>query len=135
MDCLLISSGLVQNVVTVDSLEAAVDAYPGFDAYIERTGNVGVGWAYDGQSLLPPSMQPQRRLIWPHDFYKRLPDDIFSAVALDQFTDENLAKAKLLIEGTETGKIDLDSVDTLRYVGYLKIKYALSNEAAAALLA
>ncbi|MFO0451548.1 MAG: hypothetical protein ACK52I_23305 [Pseudomonadota bacterium] len=67
MDVILIRDGVVQNVISADSVERALMFYPEFTA-MERTADisfVGPGYLYDGVTFTaPPPPEPEPVTDW-----------------------------------------------------------------------
>lgn len=49
---LLISGGIVHNVIVIESIEAAIKLYPGHVCVESIAG--GIGWFWDGETLTEP---------------------------------------------------------------------------------
>ena len=138
MDVGLIKDGLVDNVITADSVARAQEVLPGFDAYIERTESnpFGPGWSWDGQVFTAPVIPEavvERKGLTKFQFLARLPTPKRIAIRAAAKTDPIIDDAMQMLDIAE--EVFMDDPMTVQLVGYLMQQNYLSAEEAAAMLA
>lgn len=132
MDVLLISNGVVSNVVPCDSIEAAQAAYPGFDVYLERSGAESAGWAYDGQTFTAPVPPGVSASLTKYQFLSRMPAQKRIAIRAAAKTDPIIEDAMMMLDLAE--EVLTSDPMTIQLVGYLNMMGYLTQEEAAAML-
>jgi hypothetical protein len=141
MDVILIRNGLVENVISADSVERALLFYPDFVA-MERTAElsfVGPGHLYDGTTFTaPPEPEPevQDRRITKLRFQLRFTDA--EAAAIDMASRGDTPEAALLRRHRELVQlaewVDLDKQLVRDGVMGLALMGLITPERAAAIL-
>jgi hypothetical protein len=135
MDVVLIRAGLVENVITADSIERAQEVLPDFDEYLEREegSTVGAGWAWDGQTFTPPSpVQRERQSMTKYQFLLRMPAGKRIAIRAAAKTDPIIEDAMMMLDLAE--EVFADDPMTIQLVGYLQLEGYLTEQEAGAML-
>lgn len=134
MDVGLIKNGIVENVISADSVERAQEALPGYDAYIERTVPFGPGWAWDGAVFTAPAPAPVETSasLTKFQFLSRIPTAKRIAIRAAAATDPIIEDALLMLDMAQ--EVRTDDPMTVDLVGYLQAMGYLSAAEAAAML-
>lgn len=135
MDVGLIKNGIVENVISADSVERAQEALPGYDAYIERTVPFGPGWAWDGAVFTAPAPAPVETSasLTKFQFLSRIPTAKRIAIRAAAATDPIIEDALLMMDMAQ--EVRTDDPMTIQLVEYLEIQGYLTQSEGAALLA
>lgn len=83
MNVLLIKNGIVENCISADSVQLALEVYPGHIC-LGQLGSEGIGYTYDGTVFTAPpapTAPPQDKRITQYAFLSRFTDS--EAVGID----------------------------------------------------